>query len=223
MVYKRKIQVWAAVFFYMPRQPFLIKVRDGSANSGTVSKTESKVLDALLRQCLKQDRGAQKELYRLFFGYAMSICDRYSTTAEEAKDVLNDGFMKVFTRLKQYEPHKPFKGWVRRIMINTALDNYRHNLKNYYLQDIETAEPASDPFNVEQQLNYEYLISLVQQLSPAYRAVFNLYAIDGYTHEEIAETLGIAVGTSKSNLAKARANLREALQRSKIDEHKQYV
>ncbi|PVY42882.1 RNA polymerase sigma factor [Pontibacter virosus] len=188
-----------------------------------MSKTEGKVLDVLLGQCLKQDRGAQRELYRLFFGYAMSVCIRYSQNAEEAKDVLNDGFMKVFTRLKQYHPPKPFKGWVRRIMINTALDNYRHNLKNYHLQDIDKAEPATDPFDVEQQLNYEYLISLVQQLSPAYRAVFNLYAIDGYTHEEIAEMLGIAVGTSKSNLAKARANLREALQSSKIDEHKQYV
>ena len=180
-------------------------------------------MDELLRQCLKQDRGAQRELYRLFFGYAMSVCVRYSQDAEEAKDVLNDGFMKVFTRLDQYHPPKPFKGWLRRIMINTALDNYRYNLKNYNLQDIDKAEPPSDPFDVEQQLNYEYLISLVQQLSPAYRAVFNLYAIDGYTHEEIAETLGIAVGTSKSNLAKARANLREALQRSKIDERKQYV
>jgi RNA polymerase sigma factor (sigma-70 family) len=188
-----------------------------------VSETESKELNALLRQCLKQDRGAQRRLYQLFFGYAMSICTRYSSTAEEAKDVLNDGFMKVFTRLKQYHPTKPFKGWVRRIMINTALDNYRHNLKNYHLQDIETAAPAADPFDVEQQLNYEYLISLVQQLSPAYRAVFNLYAIDGYTHEEIADLLGIAVGTSKSNLAKARANLREALKRSRIDERKQYV
>ncbi|SIT93548.1 RNA polymerase sigma factor [Pontibacter indicus] len=188
-----------------------------------MSKTEGEVLDVLLPKCLKQDRGAQRELYRLFYGYAMSVCVRYSQDAEEAKDVLNDGFLKVFTRLDQYHPPKPFKGWLRRIMINTALDNYRHNLKNYHLQDIDQAAPATDPFDVEQQLNYEYLIALVQQLSPAYRTVFNLYAIDGYTHEEIAETLGIAVGTSKSNLAKARANLREALQRSKIDEHKQYV
>lgn len=180
-------------------------------------------MDVLLPKCLKQDRGAQRELYRLFYGYAMSVCVRYSQDAEEAKDVLNDGFLKVFTRLDQYHPPKPFKGWLRRIMINTALDNYRHNLKNYHLQDIDQAAPATDPFDVEQQLNYEYLIALVQQLSPAYRTVFNLYAIDGYTHEEISETLGIAVGTSKSNLAKARANLREALQRSKIDEHKQYV
>jgi RNA polymerase sigma factor (sigma-70 family) len=211
------------VFFLTPRQPFGDFIRDGSANSGIVSETESKELDAWLHGCLKQDRAAQKKLYQCFFGYAMSICVRYSKNTEEAKDVLNDGFMKVFTKIKQYHPPKPFKGWLRRIMINTALDNYRHNLKNYFLQNIETVSLASDPFDVEQQLNYEYLMSLVQQLSPAYRAVFNLYAIDGYTHEEIAEMLGIAVGTSKSNLAKARANLREALTRSRIDERKQYV
>nr|WP_262914625.1 RNA polymerase sigma factor [Pontibacter vulgaris] len=181
-------------------------------------------MDELLRRCLKEDREAQRMLYKQLFGYAMSICVRYSKNSEEAKEVLNDGFMKVFTKIKQYDPQKPFKGWVRRIMINTALDNYRHNLKYYHLQGLEAAEPESDPFDVVQQINYEHLILLVQLLSPAYRAVFNLYVIDGYTHEEIAEMLGIAVGTSKSNLAKARANLREALKKSSVgDERKQYV
>jgi RNA polymerase sigma-70 factor (ECF subfamily) len=186
-----------------------------------VSDTESKEVRALLQGCLKEDREAQKKLYNLFYGYAMSICVRYTKDTEEAKEVLNDGFLKIFTRLRQYDPQKPFKGWVRRIMINTALDSYRHNLKHYHLSDIETAAPAADTFDVLGQLNYEYLIGLVQQLSPAYRAVFNLYVIDGFTHEEIAETLGISAGTSKSNLAKARVNLREALR--KIDERKQYV
>lgn len=199
------------------------KLRDGSANSGIVSVTESKGLEELLQGCLKEDREAQRKLYKHFFGYAMSVCARYSKNMEEAKEVLNDGFMKVFTRLKQYDPQKPFKWWLRRIMINTALDNYRHNLKNYHFQDLEAAAPTSDPFDVVQQINYGYLISLVQKLSPGYRAVFNLYVIDGYTHEEIAVILGIAVGTSKSNLAKARANLREALKKSRIEEFKQYV
>lgn len=188
-----------------------------------MSGTESKELEAVLHGCLKKNREAQKKLYKHFFGYAMSICVRYSKDTEEAKEVLNDGFMKVFTKLEQYDPQKPFKGWLRRIMINTALDNYRHNLKNYHMQDIDTVEVATDTFGVEQQLNYEYLISLVQGLSPAYRTVFNLYVIDGYTHEEIAAILGISVGTSKSNLAKARINLREALNKSRIDERKEYV
>lgn len=177
----------------------------------------------LLRGCLKEDREAQRKLYQLYYGYAMSICVRYSKDAEEAREVLNDGFLKVFTRLNQYDHHKPFKGWLRRILINTALDNYRHNLKHYHLYDVEAANAAADSYNVEQQLSYQDLIKLVQELSPAYRAVFNLYVIDGYTHEEIAVALGIAVGTSKSNLAKARENLRKALKKAEIDEYKQNV
>ncbi|WP_242919860.1 RNA polymerase sigma factor [Pontibacter liquoris] len=188
-----------------------------------MSDTTSKEVEALLRGCLKQERGAQEKLYKQFYGYAMSICARYSKDSEEARDVLNDGFLKVFTKLELYDFHKPFKLWLRRIMINTALDNYRHNLKHYHLADLETAAPALDAFDVQQQFNYEFLISLVQQLSPGYRAVFNLYVIDGYTHEEIAETLGIAAGTSKSNLAKARAHLRDALKKSSVDERKLYV
>jgi RNA polymerase sigma factor (sigma-70 family) len=188
-----------------------------------VSETESKEVSALLRGCLQQDREAQRKLYKHFYGYAMSVCVRYSKSAEEARDVLNDGFLKVFTRLQQYDSQKPFKGWLRRIMINTALDNYRHNLKHYNLADIETAETAAASFNVLEQLNYDYLISLVQKLSPAYRAVFNLYVIDGFLHEEIADVLGISIGTSKSNLAKARAHLRAALKESKIDERKAYT
>ncbi|MCX2739839.1 RNA polymerase sigma factor [Pontibacter anaerobius] len=188
-----------------------------------MSEAESKEVEDLLRGCLKADREAQRKLYRHFYGYAMSISMRYTKDAEEARDVLNDGFLKVFTKLEKYDPSKPFKGWIRRIMINTALDNYRHNLKHYYLMDIESAEPEADNYSVEQKINYEYLISLVQALSPAYRAVFNLYAIDGHTHEEVAEILGISVGTSKSNLAKARANLRAKLQQSSVDEYRQHA
>lgn len=188
-----------------------------------VSETVSKEVEILLRGCLKGNREAQRKLYRHFYGYAMSVSLRYSKDAEEAKDILNDGFLKVFTRLHQFDPKKPFKGWIRRIMINTALDNYRHNLKHYHLVDIEAAEPEADTCDVMQKINYEYLVGLVQALSPAYRAVFSLYAIDGYTHEEIADLLGIAVGTSKSNLAKARANLRAALKVSRIDEHQQHI
>ncbi|WP_114779479.1 RNA polymerase sigma factor [Botryobacter ruber] len=188
-----------------------------------MSETVSKEVDLLLQGCLKSDREAQRKLYKLFYGYAMSISLRYSKDTEEAREVLNDGFLKVFTKLEQYDRQKPFKLWLRRILINTALDNYRHNLKHYHLSDITAAEPEADTGDVLQQLNYEHLLGLVQALSPAYRAVFNLYAIDGYTHEEIAETLGISVGTSKSNLAKARANLRDKLTKSRIDEYKQHI
>ncbi len=177
----------------------------------------------MLRGCLINNREAQRKLYKHFFGYAMSICLRYSKNVEEAKEVMNDGFMKVFTKLKHYSPDKPFKGWVRRIMINAALDNYRHNLKHYHAADLDSALPVADTVDVVSALNYEYLLSLVQQLSPTYKTVFNLFVIDGYTHEEIAEVLGISVGTSKSNLSKARANLREVLKKNRVDELEEYV
>jgi RNA polymerase sigma factor (sigma-70 family) len=188
-----------------------------------VRDSESKEAELLLSGCLKGDREAQRKLYKLFFGYAMSICLRYSKDAEEAREVLNDGFLKVFTKLDHYDPQRSLKGWIRRIMINTALDNYRHNLKHYYLLDIKTAEPAAEPFDVLQQINYDYLVRLVQKLSPAYRTVFSLHVIDGHTHEEIAEMLGISIGTSKSNLSKARAHLKEAIEKSRINETKQYI
>ncbi|WP_317195497.1 RNA polymerase sigma factor [Rufibacter psychrotolerans] len=185
--------------------------------------TESIEVVELLRGCLRNDREAQRKLYQRFYGYAMSVCVRYSADVEEAREVLNDGFMKVFTRLAQYDPNKPFKGWIRRIMINTALDNYRHNLKHYHAADLDTSPPVAATADVVSDLNYEYLMGLIQQLSPAYRTVFNLYVIDGYTHEEIAGMLGISPGTSKSNLSKARANLREVLKKNRVDEVEQYI
>ncbi|WP_341350743.1 sigma-70 family RNA polymerase sigma factor [Sabulibacter ruber] len=185
--------------------------------------TESKSVVEMLQGCMDNNRDAQRKLYQHFYGYAMSVCVRYSKDAEEAREVLNDGFMKVFTRLEQYDRTKPFKGWIRRIMINTALDNFRHNLKHYHAADLETTPAPADTADVVSDLNYEYLMSLIQQLSPAYRTVFNLYVIDGYTHEEIGEMLGISPGTSKSNLSKARANLREVLKKNRVDEVEQYI
>ncbi|MBC3541044.1 RNA polymerase sigma factor [Rufibacter sediminis] len=177
----------------------------------------------MVQGCLTNNREAQRKLYQHFYGYAMSICVRYSKDAEEAREVLNDGFMKVFTKLKHYDQKKPFKAWLRRVMINTALDNYRHNLKHYHTADLELAPPVADASDVVSELNYAYLMELIQQLSPAYRTVFNLYVIDGYTHEEIAEILGISSGTSKSNLSKARANLREVLKKNRVNELEQYI
>lgn len=178
-------------------------------------------LAALIQACIKGDKSSQKALYKSFYGYAMSICMRYSMNREEAAEVMNDGFMKVFTKLTKYDTSRSFKGWLRKIMINTALDNYRHNLKHYYQQDIETSPDVSASGNVLADMAYEDIVGLVQKLSPAYRTVFNLYVMDGYTHEEIAEMLSISVGTSKSNLSKARENLRSLLKKNK-DEYARY-
>ena len=171
-------------------------------------------LHELLAGCLRNQRRSQELLYKQFYGYAMGICLRYTSTREEAAEVLNDGFLKVFTRLQQYDSEQPFKGWLRRILINTALDHYRSEVRHYHHEDSAHAEQIpAEGANAESQLAHEELMLLIQQLSPAYRLVFNLYVIDGYSHEEIATQLGISVGTSKSNLARARESLRNMLQK----------
>ncbi len=173
--------------------------------------------EALLEGCRNGNRRSQELLYKQFYGYAMSICLRYTRTRDEAIEVLNDGFMKVFTKTEKYDPEKSFKGWVRRIMINTALDYYRQNLKHYFHEDVSVAENAPENETILSKLAHEELILLVQRLSPAYQMVFNLFVIDGYSHEEIAEQLTISVGTSKSNLARARENLRNMLKKGGYD------
>jgi RNA polymerase sigma factor (sigma-70 family) len=178
-----------------------------------VNKVLEDTLTETIKNCLKGERSSQRLLYESFYSYAMSVCLRYSKSEEEAVEILNDGFMKVFTKISKYDTSKSFKGWLRKILINTALDHYRKNLKFYNHKSIEGIK-KTDTYNIEKELDYEDIVLLIRELSPAYKIVFNLYVMDGYTHEEIAEMLGISVGTSKSNLSKARANLREMLSKT---------
>lgn len=137
---------------------------------------------------------------------------RYAPSKDEAMEILNDGFLKVFTKTDHYDSERSFKGWLRRILINTALDHYRRQVKHYYHQEVQVAQAAPVQANILSELAHEELIGLIQRLSPAYRLVFNLYVLDGFTHEEIADQLGISAGTSKSNLARARTHLKEMIQ-----------
>lgn len=141
----------------------------------------------------------------------MAICRRYALNDFDAAEVLNDGFLKVFTHIEKYDLEKPFKPWLARIITNTAIDHYRMNLKFSDHDDVDDHEEIGQAASIYEQLAYKDLLVLVQTLSPAYRTVFNLYAIDGYSHEEIASLLKISTGTSKSNLFKARQQLREKL------------
>ena len=176
-------------------------------------------LEALLDGCRNGHRKSQELLYRRFYGYGMGVCLRYTRTRDEATEVLNDGFMKVFAKTEKYDPEKSFKGWLRRIMINTALDHYRRQSKHYFHEDVQAAENTTDNETVLDRLAHEELVLLVQQLTPAYRMVFGLYVMDGYTHEEIAGQLNISVGTSKSNLARAREQLRTMLKQNGYDKY----
>lgn len=168
-------------------------------------------LDQLLNACRKQDRLAQKELYRQFYRYAMSVALRYADHEDEAIEITNDAFLKVFMNLNKYDNALAFKPWFRRILINTAI-NYVKKKQRFKLTQLMEADfelPATE--DILSRIGFEELMKMVRSLSLAYRTVFNMHAIDGYTHEEISATLGISVGTSKSNLAKAREKLRQLL------------
>lgn len=172
---------------------------------------EDEELHLIIKECIQKDRKCQQVLYKAFYGYAMGICLRYTNDRDEAVEVLNKGFFKVFTHLDRFDTTRPFKSWLGRIMMNTSIDHYRSNLKMAYVIDLEEASQVSIGDLSDSNLNYADLISMVQKLPPAYRTVFNLFAVEGYSHEEIAELLGISVGTSKSNLHKARKKLKQMI------------
>ena len=139
----------------------------------------------------------------------MSICIRYVSEKEEAQAILNDGFLKVFLNIKRFDKAQPFKPWLRRILINTALNHIKKQQKFKMEVGMEEANQIPGREEILSRLSYQEIIGMVQELSTAYRTVFNLYVIDGFKHEEIAKKLGISVGTSKSNLTRARAKLKE--------------
>ncbi len=173
-------------------------------------------LHQLIAGCLGQGRKEQKMLYKTFYGFAMSICVRYAGNRYEAAEIMNQGFFKVFKNLDKYDLDKPFKAWVGRIMMNTSIDYYRSNLKMAYTDDLDKAEEIADDNLPDKKLRYDDLLNMVQKLPQAYRTVFNLYAIDGYTHEEIGDMLGITSGTSKSNLFKARDKLKTMIEHAEV-------
>jgi RNA polymerase sigma-70 factor (ECF subfamily) len=168
-------------------------------------------LHQLIRGCIKQDRKCQKMLYKAFYGFAMGICLRYAGNRDEAAEVMNQGFFKVFTHIESFDMSRPFKAWLGKIMMNVSIDFYRANLKMAYTEDLDSAEHISDGELADKNLNYNDLLMMVQQLPQAYRTVFNLFAIEGYSHDEIGAMLNINAGTSKSNLHKARQKLKQMI------------
>ncbi|KAB2814766.1 RNA polymerase sigma factor [Phaeocystidibacter luteus] len=167
----------------------------------------------VIQACRDNNRLAQKELYQHFYGYGMSVAFRYVNDREDAVEILNTAFVKIFKNLDSYDIEKPLKPWIRRIMVNTAIDFLRVRRRIADSGDIELAPEPGVQESVTSNLAYEEILKLIQQLSPSYRTVFNLFVIEGYKHEEIADMLGISVGTSKSNLFKAKAHLRVALEK----------
>lgn len=168
--------------------------------------------------CGLNDRGSQKILYGSFYGYAMAICDRYTNSQDDAVEILNDGFLKVFREIHHYKPAyadvvSSFKGWLRKIMVYTAIDHFRKNHKHQMVTQLDNVVyhfPTENEDALEK-ISYDEIIRAIQELSPGYRTVFNLFVIEGLSHEEISNHLEISIGTSKSNLSKARKQLQKIL------------
>ncbi|MGM0743808.1 MAG: RNA polymerase sigma factor [Bacteroidota bacterium] len=168
----------------------------------------------IIKGCRKRHRKSQKELYEMYYAYGMSITLRYADTRNEAAAILNDAFMKVYDNIKEYNLNRPFKPWFRRILINTAINHYHKTKKEKERPVVDLQENSiSEDESIISGITYREMIEMVQLLSPVYRTIFNLYVIEGFTHKEIARKLHIAEGTSKSNLFKAKQNLRSILEK----------
>lgn len=169
-------------------------------------------VEDLIRGCLKKDRHCQEALFRMFSGKMLILCQRYARHRLEAEDILQDGFVKAFTKLEQYSFEGSFEYWLRRIMINTALKNYKKSSfqKELLSGDAMPYDRGVAPDAVDN-LVTEDLMKMVEELPDGYKVVFNMYAIEGFSHREIAETLGIQESTSRSQLVKARRILQEKI------------
>ncbi|HDR88232.1 MAG TPA: sigma-70 family RNA polymerase sigma factor [Bacteroidetes bacterium] len=171
----------------------------------------------LVQGCLEGKEYCQEVLYKRYFSYAMSVCIRYAGNQDEAMKAVNDSFMKVLESLENYDPSKPFKPWYAKILVNTAIDRYRiHFRYRSKFADEDISEDREPEAEMDMDLAVNDILELYRHLPEQYRVTFNLYEMDGYTHEEIAQMLGITVSTSRSNLARAKKMLRE-LYRKKFE------
>ncbi len=181
----------------------------------------------LISDCIKRDRKAEYEMYKRTYSYLMSICIRYTRDQDKAKEILNVGFLKILTNLEKYKPEIPFKTWIRRVMVNTLIDEYRKEKKHteniQYVEEYYETDSYSDVNSAVSKINADQIHELIGKLPPASAQVFNLYVIDGYPHKEIAEMLGISEGTSKWHLNSAREKLKVMIEKmvlpAKIKHH----
>ena len=166
---------------------------------------------SLIEACIARERWAQQKLYQEYYSKMMGVCMRYANNDDDALDILHEGFIKVFKHVSSYQPGTSLTAWIRRIMVNTSIDYYRKTVRRR-TEDIETAYNLSnsDADAISQCTEKDILIA-VKKLTPAYRAVFNMYVIEGFSHKEIADQLNITESTSRSNLVKARLKLQALL------------
>ncbi len=170
--------------------------------------------DLLIKGCIEWDKKAQNKLYNLFSAQMFAVCFKYSSSREEAEDTFHEGFMKVFENIQNFKKTGPLGAWIRRIMVNTAIEKYRKNSRMVVVVNLEDNQSELNNYFSDDALSRmetEDLMLMIQQLPPQYKMVFNLYAFEGLKHNEIAKKLGISEGTSKSNLSRAKAILQQAV------------
>lgn len=168
-------------------------------------------LKELLSGCIRNDRRSQGALYERFYSYALSVALPYCAHEEEAREVVNDAFLKVFTGIGRYDPAFSFATWLRTIVVRTAINRHKSRQNELVLYDLTEGLDIQVEDDFLSKMAAEDLLQLVQKLPPAYRLTLNLFALEGFSHAEIAEMLGISVGASKSNLSKAKAKLKQML------------
>lgn len=173
-------------------------------------------LNQLIENCKINDTKAQGELYRLFSSKLFSICLKYSRSYTEAEDNLQDAFLTIFNKIEQYKYKGSFEGWLKRVTVNTVLQRYR-NEKVFDIVNENTIQEAEVEID-EENFSIDFLLQIIQELPDRYRLVFNLYVLDGYSHKDIADMLEINVGTSKSNLARARQILKKNIEDYKLSQ-----
>ncbi|HEY6503144.1 MAG TPA: sigma-70 family RNA polymerase sigma factor [Chitinophagaceae bacterium] len=167
----------------------------------------------LIRGCIDGNRRMQEELYRRFSPRMYAVCLRYAGSSEEAEDILQEGFIKIFKKLDSFRSEGSFEGWIRRVFVNTAIEHFR---RKRYLQPVTEREENTiegKGISVLDELAEKDILELVRQLSPGYRTVFNMYVVEGYTHKEIGDILGISEGTSKSQLSRAKVILQDMVKK----------
>ncbi len=174
-----------------------------------MAKDSDKSLLPLIRLCKKGDRSAQFNLYRRFYRFGMGICLRYASSEEDAREIVNDAFYKIFTRLHQYDETRTFVSWARRVFVNASIDYLRKYKPEQPTDELDKVPETGYEPEAVNWMRADELAQLIGKLPPQYRAVYNLYEIEGYNHQEIGKLLGISSGTSKSNLARARKKLEQ--------------
>lgn len=171
-----------------------------------------KTLDDLINDCKAGKRKAQAVLYKKYASSLLGLCMRYSKTRDEAEDILQEGFIKIFNKMKSLEKSSSLEPWMKRIMINTAINSYHKNLKHYYNQnidDVQIENSEEERHEYMPHISPDQVLKSVQELPEGYRMVLNMYVFDGFSHKEIADQLGVSVNTSKTQLLKARKKLKQ--------------